>query len=197
MKQTVTTTHLKKRIIVGISGASGIIYGIRLLEILTNTDIETHLIISESAKLTNQYETTLKVDEISKLADKVYSNKDLSAATSSGSFKTLGMIIAPCSMRTLSCIVSGIAHNLLTRSADVILKERRRLVLMVRESPLHKGHIQNMLAITEMGGIIAPPVPSFYNHPETIDDMVTYTICRVLDLFDIEIEGIKRWGGQP
>jgi len=182
------------RLLIGISGASGILYGIRLLECLQHSDIETHLIMSSAAVQTCAYETRLSVKEIHLLADKYYKITDIGASIASGSYKTLGMIIAPCSMRTLADIASGTTSNLLTRAADVILKERRKLVLMARETPLHLGHIRNMAQVTEMGAIIAPPVPAFYNKPETIDDIVNHSVGRVLDLFDIELGLVRRWG---
>lgn len=184
----------KKRIIIGISGASGIIYGIRLLQFLKDCDIETHLIVSKAAQQTRAIETNLSAAELYDLADKHYSINDIAACISSGSYKTLGMIIAPCSMRTLADIASGSTSNLLTRAADVVLKERRRLILMIRESPLHLGHLKNMVSITEMGAIIAPPVPAFYNNPKTIDDLVNHSVGRVLDLLDIDVGIVRRWG---
>jgi len=188
-------TQKKKRIIVGISGASGIIYGIRLLECLKESAIETHLILTKAAQQTRSYECNLSAAAISELADKHYNINDIAASLSSGSYQTLGMIIAPCSMRTLANIASGNSDNLLTRAADVVLKERRRLVLMVRESPLHLGHLKNMVAVTEMGAIIAPPAPAFYNNPKTIDDLVNHSVGRILDLFDLDVGLVTRWGG--
>ncbi|AWN73215.1 UbiX family flavin prenyltransferase [Legionella anisa] len=186
----------KKRIIIGITGASGIIYGIRLLELLANTEYETHLIVSKAAQQTRAYESQLSAADLYHLADKHYPIHDIAACISSGSYITSGMIIAPCSMRTLADIACGTTSNLLTRAADVILKERRRLVLMVRETPLHLGHIENMKRATEIGAIIAPPVPAFYNNPQTIDDLVTHSVGRVLDLFGIELNCINRWDGK-
>ena len=187
----------KKRLIVGISGASGIIYGIRLLELLKNMGDElrpeTHLIMSRSAEITLAYETTLKVSDVQNLADTTYANKDIGAALASGSFKTMGMIIAPCSVKTLAEIATGVTSTLLPRAADVILKERRRLVCMVRETPLHSGHLRNMLALSDMGAIIAPPVPAFYTKPASLDDMINHTVGRILDLFEIETNAVKRW----
>ena len=185
------------RLIIGISGASGIIYGLRILEILKNLEDnkrpELHLVMSRSAEVTLAYETKMKTSEVHQLADIVHANKDISAAIASGSFKTDGMIIAPCSMKTLAEIASGVTSNLLSRAADVTLKERRRLVCLTRETPLHSGHLKNMLALSEMGGIVAPPVPAFYTKPKTIDDIVEHTAGRVLDLFDIEAGLVKRW----
>lgn len=182
------------RLIIGISGASGIIYGIRLLQCLKQADIETHLIMSTAAHKACAYETSLTPNDIHQLAYKHYKVTDIAAAISSGSYKTSGMIIAPCSMRTLAEIASGTSSNLLTRAADVVLKERRRLVLMVRETPLHLVHIKNMAQVTEMGAIVAPPVPAFYNNPQSIDDIINHSVGRVMDLFDIDIGLVRRWG---
>ena len=191
------TTSNTSRLIIGISGASGIIYGLRILEILKNLEDnkrpELHLVMSRSAEVTLAYETKMKTSEVHQLADIVHANKDISATIASGSFKTDGMIIAPCSMKTLAEIASGVTSNLLSRAADVTLKERRRLVCLTRETPLHSGHLKNMLALSEMGGIVAPPVPAFYTKPKTIDDIVEHTAGRVLDLFDIEAGFVKRW----
>ena len=183
----------KLRLIIGITGASGIIYGIRLLEVLKPTPIETHLIVSKAAHQTRSYETNLSADDLIALADYHYSIHEVGASLSSGSCKTLGMIIAPCSMKSLANIASGNTSNLITRAADVVLKERRKLVLMVRETPLHLGHIRNMATATEMGAIIAPPVPAFYNQPTCIDDLVNHSIGRVLDLFDLDLGLVHRW----
>ena len=191
------TISSTSRLIIGISGASGIIYGLRILEILKNLEDnkrpELHLVMSRSAEVTLGYETKMKTSEVHQLADIVHANKDISATIASGSFKTDGMIIAPCSMKTLAEIASGVTSNLLSRAADVTLKERRRLVCLTRETPLHSGHLKNMLALSEMGGIVAPPVPAFYTKPKTIDDIVEHTAGRVLDLFDIEAGLVKRW----
>ena len=183
-----------KRIVVGVSGATGIVYAIQLLRRLKQVEIESHLVVSKAGDLTRTYETALSVNELRGMADVNYRVGDVSAAVSSGSYKTMGMIVAPCSMRTLAEIAIGMSSTLLTRAADVTLKERRRLVLLPRETPLHAGHLRNMLAVTEMGGIIMPPVPAFYLKPVTIDDLVDDTVCRVLDLFDISVPGVKRWG---
>jgi 4-hydroxy-3-polyprenylbenzoate decarboxylase len=182
------------RLAVGISGASGVIYGVRLLESLRKIPVETHLVMSRSAELTLAYETDLKVSEVQALADAVYPVGDLGAALSSGSFRTMGMVIAPCSVRTLGEIAAGTGSTLLTRAADVTLKERRRLVLMVRETPLHLGHLRAMLALTEMGAIIAPPVPAFYARPQSLEEMVDHTLGRVLDLFGLDSGTVRRWG---
>ena len=184
----------KSRLIIGISGASGIVYGIRLLEVLRTLNIETHLVVSRAGQLTRAYETSLSLAELKALATVYHSCNDIAASIASGSFKTMGMIIAPCSMKSLAEIASGVTSNLLTRAADVVLKERRRLVIVPRESPLHVGHLQNMVSITQMGGIICPPVPAFYNKPETIMDLVDDTVGRLLDLFDVDSGLVRRWG---
>lgn len=183
-----------KRMIVGISGASGIAYGIELLKVLSELEIETHLVVSKAGDITRAYETNLSAQELKQMADFHYSTENFAAPIASGSFKTMGMIVAPCSMRTLSEIAQSGSSNLLTRAADVVLKERKKLVLLVRECPLNAGHLKNMLAVTEMGGIIAPPVPAFYTKPNTLEDMVTHTIGRTLDLFDIDTYNFPRWG---
>jgi flavin prenyltransferase len=180
-------------LIVGISGASGAIYGVRLLEVLRASGIPTHLIVSKSAMITLKEEAELNADQVRSLASANYSNTDIGAAVSSGSFKTRGMIIIPCSIRTLSEIAYGTTDNLLSRAADVVLKERRKLVLVVRETPLHSGHLRAMLAATENGAIVMPPVPAFYNKPKSIDDIVNQTVGRCLDLFDIDVGLVKRW----
>ncbi len=182
----------KPKIIIGISGATGIQYGIRALELLKHEDVETHLVISKAAEMVRTYETDIKHEELLQLADKVYPLSDIGAAISSGSFKTLGMLIAPCSVKTLSEIATGVTSNLLSRAADVVLKERRRLVLMFRETPLHLGHLKSMTAVTEMGAIVMPPVPAFYLQPQSIDEMVTQSVVRALDLFGFDID-TPRW----
>lgn len=183
-----------KRMIIGISGASGVTYGVRLLQLLRNAGVETHLVMSKTAELTFAYETDLKIAEVRALANVSHAIDDMASAISSGSFCTAGMIVAPCSMRSMSEIASGVTTTLLTRAADVVLKERRRLVLMVRETPLHTGHLRTMTALSEMGAIIAPPVPAFYAKPENLEDMVEHTVGRVLDLYDIDIGVVRRWG---
>src|SRR6201996_3492665 len=185
----------KQRLIVGITGASGAAYGLAALKALRSENIETHLVISRSGQITAAHELGLKFSDLTALADVVYKIDDIAAAISSGSFKTLGMLIAPCSMRTLSEIASGVTSSLLSRAADVVLKERRRLVLMVRETPLHLGHLRAMTAATEMGAIVYPPVPAFYARPESLEQMVDHTLGRILDLFDIETTAVSRWGG--
>lgn len=189
-------TTQPRRLIVGISGASGIAYGIRALEILRDTGIETHLVMSRSAKVALIQECALSVSDVEKLSHTVHHIDDVGASISSGSFRTLGMIVAPCTIHSLSQIATGVTSNLLTRAADVVLKERRRLVLMVRETPLHLGHLRSMAAATEIGAVIMPPVPAFYPMPETIDDIVNHTIGRALDLFDIDSGLVQRWGEQ-
>lgn len=184
----------KPRMVVGISGATGVIYGIKLLHVLKTAGIETHLIMSRTAEITLAYESSLKVTDVQDVATVHYRIDDLAAAVSSGSFRTMGMIVAPCSARCLAEIATCAGNNLLTRAADVTLKERRRLVLMLRETPLHLGHIRNMAAVTEMGGIIAPPSPAFYTRPQSLEDMVEQGVGRVLDLFDLDIATIPRWG---
>jgi flavin prenyltransferase len=184
----------KPRIIVGISGASGTIYGARLLELLRPLPVETHLVISRTAELTLALETDLKAAALRSRADVVHGIGDMSAPIASGSFKTIGMVVAPCSIRSMSEIASGVTTTLLTRAADVALKEHRRLVLVVRETPLHLGHLRTMTALAEMGAVIAPPVPAFYAKPATIAEMIDQTLGRVLDLFGFETGTVKRWG---
>lgn len=184
----------KQKLIVGISGASGIIYGIRLLEVLKNSEIETHLVMSKSAELTLSYESEMKTHEVKALADYHYPVKDVGAAVSSGSFPTSGMVIAPCSVRTMSEIATGVTSSLLTRAADVILKERRKLVLMVRETPFHTGHLRTMTNLSEIGAIIAPPLPGMYAMPKSVDDIINHSVGRVLDLFGFENDLVNRWG---
>ena len=184
-----------QRLIVGISGASGIIYGVRLLEALRETPIETHLVMSKSAEITLAHEMKgTKTADVQALADVVHPIGDIGASISSGSFRTLGMIVAPCAIRSMSEIAHGTTGNLLTRAADVVLKERRRLVLMLRETPLHLGHLKTMTQVTEMGAIIMPPVPAFYQNPQTLEDIVRQSVGRVLDLFDIDLGIVERWG---
>jgi flavin prenyltransferase len=184
----------RPRLIVGISGASGTIYGARLLELLQPLPIETHLVISRTAELTLALETDQKPSALRARADVVHAISDMAAPISSGSFRTMGMVVAPCSIRSMSEIASGVTTTLLTRAADVALKERRRLVLMVRETPLHLGHLRTMTALSEMGAVIAPPVPAFYAKPTTIAEMIDQTLGRVLDLFGLETGTVKRWG---
>lgn len=183
-----------QRLIVGISGASGIVYGVRTLEILRRLGVETHLVMTRSAQVTLAHEMTLKVADVNALAAVVHRADDIGASISSGSFRTMGMIIAPCSIRTLSEIATGVTSSLLTRAGDVVLKERRKLVLMVRETPLHLGHLRSMAEVTEMGAIVMPPVPAFYPKPQTVDAIVDHTVGRALDLFGIDTGLVKRWG---
>jgi 4-hydroxy-3-polyprenylbenzoate decarboxylase len=182
-------------IVVGIAGASGVIYGVRLLELLRACDIKTHLIVSRAAQMTLAYETRLKLADVERLATVVHSNNDVGAACASGSFAIRGMVIAPCSIKTMAEIATGNTANLISRAGDVALKERRRLVLLLRETPLHIGHIRNMASVTEAGAIVYPPVPAFYALPKSIDEMVDHTLARVLDLFDIDVGKIHRWSG--
>lgn len=183
-----------KRLIVGISGASGAVFGVRLLEALRPLAVETHLVMSRSAEITLAHETDRKVADVRALADVRHSVKDVGAAPASGSFPADGMIVAPCSIRSMSEIATGVTSNLLTRAADVTLKERRPLVLLVRETPLHTGHLRAMLALSEIGAVIMPPAPAFYARPETIDDIVDHTVGRALDLFGIDAGLTRRWG---
>jgi flavin prenyltransferase len=184
----------RRRLVVGISGASAPIYGIRTLELLRGlSDVETHLVHSRAAEKTIRLETNYALDEVYSLADVVYTPDQMEASISSGSFQTSGMIIAPCSINTLGCLAASITKDLLTRAADVTLKERRTLVLMVRESPLHLGHLRRMLEVTRMGALIAPPIPSFYSRPETIDDLINHSIGRALSLLAIELPALRRW----
>lgn len=182
------------RIIVGISGASGVIYGVRALQVLRGLGVETHLIATKAAEMTLGYETGLVPGDLKALARFAYRPADIGAPPASGSFRSLGMLIAPCSVRTMSEIASGVTSSLLTRAADVVLKERRRLVLMVRETPFHLGHLRTMTQLAEMGAVIFPPLPAFYAKPETIDDIVDQSVGRALDLFGLDWDGTRRWG---
>ena len=183
-----------QRLIVAISGASGAIYGIRMLQALKHAGVEAHLIVSKAAALSLGAETDMTLGQVHDLAEVVHKPGDIGAVIASGSFKTMGMVVAPCSIKSLSEIATGVTTSLISRAADVCLKERRRLVLMVRESPLHLGHLRTMAAVTEMGAIVAPPMPAFYTRPATIDDIVNQSVARVLDMFDIDAD-MKRWGG--
>jgi flavin prenyltransferase len=184
------------RIIIGINGATGVIYGIRLLQVLAETrEVETHLVISQAGEQTIELETKYRVQEVRALANHCYRNDDIAASLASGSFKRDGMIIAPCSMKTLAALAHSYADTLLTRAADVTLKERGRLLLLVRETPLHLGHLRNMVSVTEMGGILMPPIPAFYHKPETIQDIVDHTIGKALDLLQIDHHLFRRWSG--
>jgi 4-hydroxy-3-polyprenylbenzoate decarboxylase len=184
-----------QRLVVGISGASGTVYGVRLLEALRDSSVETHLVMSDAAKRVAELETDYTSHYIESLADVVYRNSDIGAAIASGSFLTLGMVIAPCSVKSLSAITTSYNDTLLIRAADVALKERRRLVLVVRETPLHLGHLRLLAQATENGAVILPPMPSFYHHPRTIDDLVDQTVGKVLDQFRIEHDLFRRWQG--
>ncbi len=183
------------RLIVGITGATGTIFGVRLLQMLHGSGVETHMVMSKWGARTLIHETRHTVEEVQALATHNYSLGDQGAAISSGSFLTLGMVIVPCSMRSLAAIANGLADNLIHRAADVILKERRKLVLVVRESPLHDIHLENMLKLSRMGVVILPPVPAFYNHPQNLDDMINHVTMRILDQFDIHLDVMNRWDG--
>jgi 4-hydroxy-3-polyprenylbenzoate decarboxylase len=190
-------TSERPRLIVGISGASGAIYGARLLELLRPLPVETHLVISRAAEVTLTLETEFKPAAVRNRADVVHAIGDLAAPISSGSFRTMGMIVAPCSIRSMAEIATGVTTTLLTRAADVVLKERRRLVLLVRETPLHTGHLRTMTALSEMGAVIAPPVPAFYAKPQTLAEMIDHTLGRILDLFGLDPGTVQRWGEPP
>ena len=187
------TINKNRRMVVGISGASGFIYGVRLLELLRGLDVETHLIISRAALLTMTHETHYKLADVSALAATTHRCDDLAAGIASGSFRTMGMIVAPCSMKTLAEIANGMSLGLISRAADVTLKERRPLVLLARETPLTLAHLRNMTAVTEMGAIVAPPVPAFYTRPQSLEQVIDHTLGRVLDLFGLETGTVTRW----
>ncbi len=184
-----------QRLVVGISGASGVTYGVRVLDALRELGVESHLVVTRAALLTLSQETDLTPDDLTGRADVVHRLADVGATIASGSFRTLGMIVAPCSVRTMSEIATGVTSNLLTRAADVVLKERRPLVLMVRETPFHLGHLRTMTALTEMGAIIAPPLPAFYARPKSIEDIVDQSVGRALDLFGLDWSAVRRWDG--
>lgn len=184
-----------RRLIIAITGASGTAYGVRLLQVLQATDIETHLVLTDSAKLTMAAETDFQPAQVQALADVVHASKNVGATIASGSFVTLGMVIAPCSVNTLSEIAWGITGNLISRAADVTLKERRRLILLVRETPLHAGHLKSMLQVTQNGAIVMPPVPALYIKPKSVDDVIDHTVGRVLDLLGLETDLVQRWNG--
>ena len=186
-----------RRLIVGISGATGAIYGVRILEVLAGIkDVETHLVLTRAAKMTIQVETTYSVKQVEKMANVVHDINNVGASISSGSFRTEGMVIAPCSMKSMGGIAHSVAGDLLVRAADVILKERKRLVLLVRETPLHLGHLESMVALTRMGAVIFPPVPAFYHRPKTLDDVINQTVTRVLDQFNIDVGLFERWSDE-
>ena len=182
-----------RRLVVGITGASGVAYGIRALEVLKQAGIETHLVLSKAAELTMTYETDFKPADVRALASVWYAAGDIGAAISSGSFRTMGMLIVPCSVRTMSEVATGVTGTLMSRAADVVLKERRRLVLGVRETPLHSGHLRTLLQLSDMGAVVAPLVPAFYSRPQSIEHIVDHTVGRLLDLFEIETDIVKRW----
>lgn len=188
-------SETSEKLIVGITGATGTIFGVRVLQLLQGTGIETHLVMSKWAARTLLHETPYSVEEVQRMASCVYNSGDQGAAISSGSFVTRGMVVAPCSMRTLAAIAQGQGDNLIHRAADVILKERRKLVLVVREAPFNDIHLENMLKLSRMGVVITPPMPAFYNHPQTIDDVINHIVMRVLDQFDIHIDITGRWDG--
>lgn len=183
-----------RRLIIGVTGASGAVYARRALEALQETDVETHLILSRASEMTIRYELNQNAADFAELADHRYAIGDVGAPVSSGSFQTIGMLIIPCSVKTMSEVATGVTSNLLSRAADVVLKERRKLVLMTRETPFHLGHLRTMTALAEMGVIIAPPLPAFYAEPQSVDDLVDQSVGRALDLFDIETPLVKRWG---
>jgi len=184
------------KLVVGMSGASGAIYGIRILEVLKKAEVETHLVMSDSAKRTLSYETDYRVEDVLSLASIVHDISNVGAAISSGSFKHSGMVIAPCSIKTLSAVAGSFNTNLLVRAADVTLKERRKLVLMLRETPLHLGHLRLMAQVTEAGGVLVPPIPAFYHHPKTLEDIVMQSVNKALDQFDLDLDLFDRWTGQ-
>jgi 4-hydroxy-3-polyprenylbenzoate decarboxylase len=184
----------QRRLIVGLSGASGLVYGVRLLDLLRETDVETHLVVSRAAEMTFAHEMPEETRRLRDIADVYHAAGNVGAPISSGSFRTMGMVVVPCSVKTLAEVATGVTGNLLSRAADVVLKERRRLVLVVRETPLNLVHLRNMVTVTESGGIVMPPVPAFYTRPQSVDDIVTQTACRVLDLFDIDVGKLRRWG---
>ena len=182
-----------RRLIIGISGASGVIYGIRALQLLRDTDVETHLVMSKSAEMTMGYEVKIKPSAVRELADVAHAIGDVGASISSGSFNTMGMLVLPCSIRTMSEISSGVTSSLLSRAADVVLKERRRLVLGVRETPLHTGHLRTLVGLSEIGAVVSPIVPAFYAQPKSVDDIINHTVGRLLDLFDLNVGVVGRW----
>lgn len=186
-----------QRLVVGISGASGVILGIRMLETLRRLGVESHLVMSRAAEVTLAHETDWKVADVRALAHTAHGITDIAASISSGSFRTLGMIVAPCSIRTMSEIATGVTSSLLTRAADVTLKERRPLILMVRETPLHLGHLRTLTQLAEMGAVICPPVPAFYTRPRSVDDLVDHAVGRALDLVGLDSGRVRRWGEQP
>lgn len=187
----------RKRVIIGISGASGFLYGVQALRYLRQLHVESHVVISPAAHLTRSLETTLSKDDVHELADVIYPFDDIAADIASGSFRASGMLIAPCSMNTLAAVAAGFTSNLLVRAADVTLKERRRLVLMVRETPMHAGHLRNMLQVTETGGIIFPPVPAWYARPASTENIIAHSVARALSLLDLDCDTLPHWGETP
>lgn len=187
----------RRRVIVGISGASGFLYGVQALRYLRQLNVESHVIISPAAHLNRRLETTLSEDDVYRLADVIHPFDDIAADIASGSFRATGMLVAPCSMNTLAAVAAGLTTSLLTRAADVTLKERRRLVLMVRETPLHAGHLRNMLQVTETGGIIFPPVPAWYARPASTEEIIAHSVARALSLLDLNCNALPRWGETP
>jgi len=186
-----------RRLIVGISGATGAIYGVRMLEVLSRLkDVETHLVLTRAAKMTIQVETPYAVKDVEAMAGVVHDVNNVGASISSGSFRTVGMVVAPCSMKSMGGIAHSVGGDLLVRAADVVLKERKKLVLVVRETPLHLGHLENMVALTRMGAVIFPPVPAFYHRPKSLDDVVNQTVTRILDQFDIDVGLFERWSDE-
>ncbi|NIO05538.1 MAG: UbiX family flavin prenyltransferase [Proteobacteria bacterium] len=186
-----------KRIIVGITGASGVVYGIRLLQVLKKLNVETHLVLTDESQMNIRIETTWDVEDVKGLASKVHDIRDMAAPISSGSFRTDGMVIVPCSIKTLSGVAHSYGENLLIRAADVTLKEKRKLILVVRETPLHKGHLELMVKVAELGGVILPPIPAFYQGPQTIDDLIDHATGKILDFMEIDHSLYKRWEGRP
>ena len=193
-ERNLTADSRPDRLVVGISGASGVVYGIRMLEALRALELESHLVMSRAAEITLAHETDVKVAQVRALAHTWYRAEDIGAPIASGSYRTRGMVVAPCSVRSMAEIASGVTSSLLTRAADVVLKERRRLVLMLRETPLHSGHLRNLLSLAEMGAVIAPPVPAFYTRPGSLDEVIDQSVGRVLDLFDLDAPRVRRWG---
>ena len=187
---------MNRPLVVAITGATGVVYGVEMLRVLKDLGQETHLILSEAAGLNLSIETEYALDDVKSLAHVVYSNKDVGAAVASGSFRTRGMIVAPCTVKTLSAIANSFTYNLIVRAADVTLKERRPLVLMVRETPLHRGHLELMTRAADCGAVILPPMPAFYHKPQSLDDIVDHTVARMLDQFGIEVPGAARWTGE-
>jgi 4-hydroxy-3-polyprenylbenzoate decarboxylase len=187
----------KRRLVIGISGATGAIYGVRMLDILSRRDdIETHLVLTKAGRMTIQVETPYSVKDVERMAHIVHDINNVGASISSGSFRTMGMVVAPCSMKSMGAIAHSLGGDLLVRAADVVLKERKKLVLVVRETPLHLGHLESMASLARMGAVIFPPVPAFYHRPKTLDDVINQTVTRILDQFDVDVELFRRWDEQ-